>query len=444
MAAVNMPPSEPTTPEASGSPGEYYKERRASTGSVSSMLSNMSTITSFPSSGTGCSEEGLALCNAAAAGNMEELQSMLQSKVDPNLLGKEGCTPLHLAVTHGRLEAVRVLLEHDSDPNIPDRDGLAALDVAKTHQKSNIAEVLQAAGAQSCLAVGQGYWAINDVQQLKIMKKLGETIKSKVYVGKWQGLHVVAKVAKPNKEDENDFTKELLHEIGVLAQLQHPDLVKFLGAQMQDPLTVFLEYMPGGDLQRHYTEKRAARGGAYYVAPRSQVIRWSSQVARALAFLHGRRIIHRDLKPMNLLMSKDHRDVKVTDFGTCKITPPTFGGKNTGGVGTWRYMAPEIARHNDYNEKADIYALALIMFFMSAGKEPYYEKSGADWMLQEFCNGKEPRPQACECQPGLHQIVSDAWHIDPACRPPANELVQRLSDITPLEPGCAPGGCIVA
>ena len=41
----------------------------------------------------------------------------------------------------------------------------------------------------------------------------------------------------------------------------------------------------------------------------------------------------------------------------------------SGGIGTWRYMAPEIARHEDYDEKVDIYAFSLILYFIFSGRQ---------------------------------------------------------------------------
>ena len=59
-------------------------------------------------------------------------------------------------------------------------------------------------------------------------------------------------------------------------------------------------------------------------------------MALGMRYVHGQRRIHRDLKPANVLMDDQHRPF-IGDFGSSSFAEAT----QTGGVGTWRYMAPE-------------------------------------------------------------------------------------------------------
>ena len=132
-------------------------------------------------------------------------------------------------------------------------------------------------------------------------------------------------------------------------------------------------------------------------------------VARALSFLHGRNvpIIHRDLKPLNLLLNS-HLDVKVADLGISRgaADEEYEGFKMTGGIGTLRYMAPEVVCHQSYNEKVDIYAFALILYFMSSGREPFHELgSDPERVLQQFKDGYQPRPPTSHCHKGLRAVT---------------------------------------
>ena len=85
----------------------------------------------------------------------------------------------------------------------------------------------------------------------------------------------------------------------------------------------------------------------------AQVLDWSAAIGRALNFLHCRDVVHRDLKPLNLLLTK-HLEIKVSDFGISRLIANRTGEgySMTGGVGSWRYMAPEVVRHQAYDEKA--------------------------------------------------------------------------------------------
>ena len=67
---------------------------------------------------------------------------------------------------------------------------------------------------------------------------------------------------------------------------------------------------------------------------------------------------------------------KVTDFGISKMlrnVDHKAYTAMTGGVGSWLYMAPEVVRHEEYDEKVDIYSFGLIMYYLSSGRRPFYQ-----------------------------------------------------------------------
>jgi serine/threonine protein kinase len=250
--------------------------------------------------------------------------------------------------------------------------------------------------------------------------------------------------------------QEMLHEIALLATVRHPDLVMFLGCCLQaTPIMFITEFMAGGDLEHYYQSKRV--DGRVWTPGKKMVNRWARSILRALDFLHNctQPIIHRDLKPLNILLT-ENLDVKVTDFGISKSLMPSgdntpmklycspakmyaapgtarreswdsaMTSKMTGGVGSWTYMAPEVARHQDYSEKIDIYAFSLILFFMSSGRQPFYEFRDPLEVLNEYSKGKEPRPKVSDCPAVFRPIMEDAWDSQPEKRPTACELVERI------------------
>merc|ERR1719188_2072455 len=178
-------------------------------------------------------------------------------------------------------------------------------------------------------------------------------------------------------------------------------------------------------------------------------MKWSSAIARALCFLHNcsSPIIHRDLKPLNLLLTKN-QDLKVTDFGISKLMRPSKAQSGdraprmSGGVGTWRYMAPEVVRAEQYTDRADIYSFALIMWFMSTGLQPFVDQFGpdAELVLRDYLEGNEPRPgfssvggllSGSRSTPAtLRQLVQDCWHPRADARPSAQQCTQRLAEAT--------------
>lgn len=300
--------------------------------------------------------------------------------------------------------------------------------------------------------------------EVQIGQELSRTFKSVIYKAEWRGTDVVIKTlqapsqaaswwldaaGKPVQEtDEAVLAKEVLREVALLTIMRHPDLVMFLGACLdRSPPFFILEFMPGGDLERHYDAKYGKTGYPYQ-PPMALFLKWASSVARALCFLHNcsQPIIHRDLKPLNLLLTKN-QDLKVTDFGISEIMKPSLStdGRDipqmSGGVGTWRYMAPEVVRNKQYTDKVDIYSFALILWFMTTGRQPFVEEFGqdAELVLQDYLKGKEPRPKACA--PGLlsgrsaahlRQLMQDCWHAEPERRPTAHKCTMLLAEAVRL------------
>ncbi|CAJ1374156.1 unnamed protein product [Effrenium voratum] len=306
-----------------------------------------------------------------------------------------------------------------------------------------------------------------------IMKKqLSYTLKSTLYLAAWKGTEVVMKCVQiqeevgarePSKQQvhsassdptasrpvqgnevNEDLLEELLHEIELLSSLRHPDLVLFIGACLDKdaPVMCITEYMPGGDLERYYMARRNEHQTDRWRPPLTRILDWCSAVARALSFLHSRSepIVHRDLKPLNLLLTK-HLEVKVADLGISKMMAAVASDQYnmTGGVGSWLYMAPEVVRHKHYNEKVDIYAFALIMYFLSAGRAPFHQiGKDPELVLKEYVKGNEPRPTASDCHLQLRPVMIQAWNADASERPSAQEMVDILREVSDsyVPPSC--------
>ncbi|CAK0878587.1 unnamed protein product [Prorocentrum cordatum] len=453
------------------------------------VVSNSSTLSDSPGMGATQQAElkadsaGLQLCCAAAAGDAEAVRRLIADGARVNATDYDGRIALNVAAAYGHHDLVRDLLGLKADVRHRDNFGNTALSSAISQQHEEVATLLLKAlqegsggsgektssvGDTSFALPGQvgGFarvtsastmnWMIQE-KEVKFGPVIAKTLKSAVHVAEWRGIKVVAKtLLKYNggegaaPEEEGIDIREVLHEISILSTMRHPDLVMFLGACIYSAQPFLIsEFMEGGDLDRYYDRKACQRGCPYRPDVRL-FLRWASAVARALCFLHNcsSPIIHRDLKPMNLLLTKNN-DLKVTDFGISKIVRPTLADQSadrapmmTGGVGTWRYMAPEVVRAEQYTDRADIYSFALIMWFMSTGLQPFVDQFGpdAELVLRDYLRGNEPRPGfssagglmgGSRSTPArLRQLVQDCWHRRADARPSAHQCTERLAEAT--------------
>eukprot|EP00930_Biecheleria_cincta_P082064 TRINITY_DN7162_c0_g1_i1.p1 TRINITY_DN7162_c0_g1~~TRINITY_DN7162_c0_g1_i1.p1 ORF type:complete len:524 (+),score=61.95 TRINITY_DN7162_c0_g1_i1:36-1574(+) len=424
---------------------------------------------------------------ACADGHFDAVQVLILAKANVNALDRWGHTPLdeairaqsydikaHLCANGAEQGANSQLLlvdttpyaDYEPAPTTPQGTSNSVPAISKETEDNTSKEALpkQTADEKRILLEAlrdssrSEHWAIS-ASEVQMGTVLSSTLKSIVTRAMWRGTEVVVKSSKSlnltgrGKDDVRTDAaestvliarEEIIHEIYLLSTLRHPDLVMFLGACLEvEPPFFITEFMKGGDLDSYY-QRQAQKQGRPYHAPKATFVKWASSVARALSFLHNcsSPIIHRDLKPMNLLLNGS-MDLKVTDFGISKLMQPKRSysrseDANTeaapfmsGGIGTWRYMAPEVVRHEQYTDRVDIFSFSLIMWFMCTGSQPFIAEFGrdAELVLKEYLKGKEPRPKVdgSRFSQSLGRLITDCWHVSAAQRPSAYECTQRLA-----------------
>ena len=166
----------------------------------------------------------------------------------------------------------------------------------------------------------------------------------------------------------SDFISRFQQECQILRDLNHPNIVQFLGV-VQDPTTnkpiLLMEMMK--DCLTHFLESSAT-----YIPYHVQV-NISHDIALAVAHLHSNGILHRDLSSYNILLN-DSEQTKVTDFGMSKIAdsdPSMTRSRVTRCPGTPIYMPPEALRPQPrYSDKIDTFSIGVLLLQIVTRKFP--------------------------------------------------------------------------
>ncbi|CBI34231.3 unnamed protein product, partial [Vitis vinifera] len=261
-------------------------------------------------------------------------------------------------------------------------------------------------------------------EDLVLGERIGLGSYGEVYHGDWNGTEVAVK-----KFLDQDFSgaalAEFKREVRIMRRLRHPNVVLFMGAVTRPPnLSIITEFLPRGSLYRilhrpscQIDEKRR--------------IKMALDVAKGMNCLHTSlpTIVHRDLKSPNLLVDKNW-NVKVCDFGLSRLKHNTFlSSKSTAGTPEW--MAPEVLRNENSNEKCDVYSFGIILWELATLRLPW---SGMNPMqvvgAVGFQNRRLDIPK--EVDPLVARIIWECWQTDPNLRPSFAQLTVALKPLQRL------------
>lgn len=158
-------------------------------------------------------------------------------------------------------------------------------------------------------------------------------------------------------------------EVTMLSKFRHENIVMFKGAVIVPDLCCIISELCVENLL-----DRLARPG---VITWQQRIRWARDIAKAMNYLHTRspQVVHRDLKSLNVLLDANSC-VKLCDFGMARLREHTYiATQHISGSPSW--MAPEVLRGDDFDDKSDVYAFGVIMWELLMRKIPWPDKNMA-------------------------------------------------------------------
>ncbi|CAA3018295.1 serine threonine- kinase HT1 [Olea europaea subsp. europaea] len=268
-----------------------------------------------------------------------------------------------------------------------------------------------------------------DPKSLFIGSKIGEGAHGKVYQGKYGDRIVAIKVLNCGNTSEERAMLEnrFIREVMMMSRVKHENLVKFIGA-CKDPLMVIVtELLPGMSLRKYLSSVRPKQLEMHVV------LNFALDIARAMDCLHANGIIHRDLKPDNLLLTANHKSVKLADFGLAR--EETVTEMMTAETGTYRWMAPELystvtlrqGEKKHYNNKVDVYSFGIVLWELLTNRMPFEGMSNLQAAYAAAF--KQERPNLSEDIPtDLAFIIQSCWVEDPNMRPSFSQIVRMLNE----------------
>lgn len=258
----------------------------------------------------------------------------------------------------------------------------------------------------------------------EIVALLGEGGMGEVYRARDPRLDrdVAVKVLPPEFAQDAARRRRFEQEARTLAALSHPNTVPIFDFGVEEGIAfAVMELVDGRTLEVEIRARKIDASGA---------VDYAIGIARGLVAAHAKGITHRDLKPANVMIVPNGH-VKVLDFGLAQQTGRSeddttlVGSTFPGGItGTAAYLAPERLRGELGDERADIFAVGVILHQMLTGRNPF-ERGSIPGTVTAVLRDDPEDPSGVPA--GLARLIQDCLEKDAARRlGSAAELERRL------------------
>ena len=249
--------------------------------------------------------------------------------------------------------------------------------------------------------------------------------------------YIAVKVIHKDDLGDQQAAHRFQREARLVARLNHPNILPvydFDGAN--EPPYIVMRHMDGGTLKDVLNKEQLPLNEVAYIC---------QHIAAGLDYAHKQGIVHRDIKPSNIMFDQEGT-VVISDFGIARINGPTDDTGNgsitlTGAiVGTPDYMAPEQAMSSEVDYRADIYSLAVIVFYMLTGRLPYLSNLPMGVLLMHLNHDIPTASQYNDhLTAAVDAVVARGMAKDPTDRyltatAFADDLIAALNTIVPDQP----------
>ena len=269
------------------------------------------------------------------------------------------------------------------------------------------------------------------LNRYQVLEPIGRGGMAEVYKvwDRERSVHLAMKVLHEELAIDRVFMRRFQREAQTLAQLQHPNIVRFYGFEHDGDLAfMLLDYVDGRSLKRVIYDQRGP-------LPFGRVMTISQQVLSALGYAHNKGFVHADIKPGNILIDAQGT-AYVTDFGIARMTDAAT--MTMAGAGTPAYMAPEAIRGLPPAPAVDQYGWGVVLFEMlTGGERPFTGErarmtgTAGEKVRWEHLN-LDPPPMAKwnpDVTPELEAVVERCLAKEPAARfPGVPDLLAALRE----------------
>ncbi|XP_066946462.1 tyrosine-protein kinase transmembrane receptor Ror2-like isoform X3 [Macrobrachium rosenbergii] len=291
-----------------------------------------------------------------------------------------------------------------------------------------------------------------DRNSIIYIRDLGQGAFGRVFQGRAPGLvpgeeltMVAVKVLK--EEASEDMLGDFEREACILAEFDHPNIVRLLGVcAVGRPMCLLFEYMGRGDLNEFLRScsptnyiVRSSNGDTFSDTKLNyKDMLWiATQIAAGMVYLSDRKFVHRDLATRNCLIGED-MTVKIADFGLSQkiYIADYYRGDDSDAIPI-RWMPLESILYNKYTVESDVWAFGVCLWeIFSFALQPYYGMTHEEVV----CFLKEGGILSCpeHCPPETFGIMTWCWQRRPHDRPSFPIIHKALTDLAAGRPVSVP------
>tara|TARA_Y100000746_G_C15463687_1_gene432726 strand:- start:947 stop:1825 length:879 start_codon:yes stop_codon:yes gene_type:complete len=253
----------------------------------------------------------------------------------------------------------------------------------------------------------------NEVANINFIKNIGIGAFGKVWSCEYNHSMFACKIIN-EKKMKNDDKQLLKNEILIWKSVFHPNIVTLHDVIFKYPNVYCISDLLDESLYDMHV--RMLRIGSN---PRIiTIIKQMIQICDAMIYLHAKDILHRDLKSANILIKNDL--LAISDFGLARFS----ASEMTAETGSYRWMAPEVIRHENYDKSCDVYSFAMLQYEMMTLCLPFASYSPLE---VAFAVARGKRPTLPPMPEDMKELIENSWHNQKYIRPDFQTICNQLN-----------------